>query len=79
MSEILSIEVEDKILEALDHLAHRTARSRGELVTQALQDYLGLQAWQLGKIEAGIAAADRDEFATDEELARIAKKHSRPE
>ena len=33
-----------------------------------------LNAWQLGKIEVGAAAADRDDFATDEELARVRAK-----
>ena len=76
MTGTLTIEIEDKIFQALDQLAHRTARSRNELVKQALQDYLELQLWQLEKIQAGIAAADRDEFATDEDLARIAGKFS---
>ena len=78
MTGILTIEVEDKLLQALDQLAHRTDRSRNELVNQALQDYLELEAWQRGKIEAGIAAADWGEFATDEDLARIAGKYSAP-
>jgi predicted transcriptional regulator len=74
----LTIELEDETLRALDQLAHRTDRSRNQLVNQALKDYLELQAWQIGKIEAGIAAGDRGEFATDEDLARIAKKYSTP-
>jgi predicted transcriptional regulator len=76
MTATLTIELEDEILRSLNQLAHRTDRSRNELVNQAVRDYLELQAWQIGKIEAGIAAADRGEFATDEDLARIAGKYS---
>jgi predicted transcriptional regulator len=76
MTGTVTIELEDETLQALDQLAHRTDRSRNELLSRAVQDYLDLQAWQIGKIEAGITAADQGEFATDEDLARIAGKYS---
>jgi predicted transcriptional regulator len=47
-------------------------------VNQAILDHLELQEWQRQKIEAGIAAADRYESATEEELARITNKYSMP-
>ncbi len=62
------------MLNALDQLAEKTDRSRNWLVTRAIEDFVALNAWQLGKIEAGIAAADRGDFASDEELARVRKK-----
>jgi predicted transcriptional regulator len=43
-------------------------------VSQAVRDYLDVQAWQLAKIEAGIVAADHNEFATEEEIAHIVQK-----
>ena len=77
MSETLSIEMEDEVRRALDRLVQRTARSVDDIVNQAVRDYLEVQEWQQRKIEAGIAAADRGEFATEEELARIAAKYSK--
>jgi predicted transcriptional regulator len=76
MTGTVIIELEDETLRALDRLAHRTDRSRNELVSRAVQDYLDLQAWQIEKIESGIAAADQGEFATDADLDRIAGKYS---
>ncbi len=76
MPETLTVELEDKIRTALHQLAQQTSRSVDDLVNQAVRDYLALQEWQLRKIEAGIAAADRCEFATEEELTRIAGKYS---
>ena len=35
-----------------------------------------LNVWQIGKIEAGIAAADRGDFASDDDVARVAGKYS---
>ncbi len=79
MSEIVTIELEHETRRALDRLAQRTNRSVDDLVNRAVRDYLELQEWQLRKIEAGIAAADRCEFVTEEELARILGKYSAPE
>jgi predicted transcriptional regulator len=61
-------------LNALDQIAAQTDRSRNWLVACAVEDFIALNAWQLGKIEGGIAAADAGEFASDEELARVRKK-----
>jgi predicted transcriptional regulator len=78
MSETVTIKLEDKTQRALHRLAELTGRSVDDLVNQAILDHLELQEWQRQKIEAGIAAADRHEFATEEELARVARKYSKP-
>lgn len=69
-----TVRLDESTLNALDHLAQKTDRSRNWLISRAVEDFVTLNAWQLGKIEAGIAAADRGEFASDEELARVRKK-----
>jgi predicted transcriptional regulator len=74
-----TIRLEDTILEDLDRLAEKTDRSRASLVTEAVQDYVALNAWQLEKIEAGIAAADRGEFASEDEIERVRSKYSQPQ
>jgi predicted transcriptional regulator len=76
MSRSVTVALDDEALQALDRLARRTERSRDDIIGQALRDYLELQAWQAEKINEGIAAADRGEFASEEEIARIAEKYS---
>ena len=66
----------DATLEALDRLAEKTERSRSWLATKAIEDYVALNAWQIGKIEAGIAASDRGDFASDDDVARVVGKYS---
>jgi predicted transcriptional regulator len=63
-------------LGAFDRLAQKTDRPRDWLVAKAIEDYVALNAWQIDKIEQGIAAADRGDFASDEELMRIREKFS---
>jgi predicted transcriptional regulator len=71
-----TLRLDEATLEALDQLAEKTERSRSWLATKAIEDYLALNAWQVGKIEAGIAAADRGDFASDEDVARVVGKYS---
>lgn len=78
MSTTVTIDLEEEVRRALDRLARETNRSVDDLVTQAVRDYLEVQKWQHRKIEAGVAAADRGDFASEDELARIADKYSRP-
>lgn len=76
MSKSVTLELDDDVLTSLDRLAEQTERSRADLVQDALQNYLALQNWQLKKIAAGLAAADRGDFVGDDEIARIAAKYS---
>lgn len=71
MSAPFTVRLDESALAALDRLAEKTERSRNWLVARALDDYLALNSWQIGKIEAGLAAADRGDFASDEEVARV--------
>jgi predicted transcriptional regulator len=79
MSTAFTVRLDETTLGALDRLAAKTERSRNWLVAKAIEDYIALNAWQVGKIEAGIAAADRGDFAGDDELARVRKKFATKE
>ena|SRR2546421_9064230 len=74
MSDTLVIQRDELTLNALDQLAQKTERSRTSSVSQAVQDYVALNDWQLRKTEAGIAAAQRGDFAADAEVARVRAK-----
>jgi len=67
-----------ELLDRLDRLAAATDRSRNWLLNRAFEDYLALQEWQIGKIEEGIAAADRGDFATDQEVEAFFAAHEPP-
>jgi predicted transcriptional regulator len=75
MTAAFTINIDEPTLTALDNLAVRLERSRDALIREALEDYLEFQAWQVRKIEAGLAAADRGEFATDDEVAAVFAKY----
>ena len=74
--------LDEATLKALDRLTEKTNRSRNWLVARAVEDLVALDAWRLDKIETKLVAANRGDFARDEELARVRKKfgkrHSDP-
>lgn len=76
MSAAFTVRLDEATLGALDQLAEKTDRSRAWLITKAIEDYVALNAWQIGKIEAGIVAADDGDFAIDHDVARVRKKFS---
>lgn len=78
MPSAFTVRLEDETAGALDRLAERTERSRNWLVAKAIEDYVALNAWQIDKIEAGIAAADRHAFADEKDVARLRSKYSTP-
>jgi predicted transcriptional regulator len=74
MAAAFTVRLDEAVLRELDRLAERTERSRNWLVSQAVQEYVSVNAWQLERIEEGIAAADRGDFASEAELARVMEK-----
>jgi predicted transcriptional regulator len=73
-----TVRVPDETANKLDKLAEKMSRSRAYVAAQAIEDFVAREAWQLAEIEAGLAEADRGEFATDADLARVVGKYVKP-
>lgn len=52
----------------LDALAKQQHRDRTQLIEEAIEQYVALQHLYLARIDEGIQAADRGEFATEEQV-----------
>jgi predicted transcriptional regulator len=66
-----TVRVPDETVGDLDRLAQKMDRSRSFIAAQAIEDYVARETWQIAEIEAGIAEADRGEFAEAEDVRRI--------
>jgi RHH-type transcriptional regulator, rel operon repressor / antitoxin RelB len=55
----------------LEALTKATGRTKSFLAVEALRDYLAVQAWQVQDIKAGLAEADRGEFASEDQVVRF--------
>jgi predicted transcriptional regulator len=76
MTAALTLRLDDATLKALDLLAEKTNLSSSWHAVKAIEDYVAVNAWQISKIEAGIAAAERGELADDDDVARVVEKYS---
>jgi predicted transcriptional regulator len=73
----VTIEVPDELQARIKAIAARTTLSPSELVEDALENGRSLDWYEhfLEDVEKGIAEADRGDYATDEEIARVLNKH----
>ena len=74
MSTTLSVRVEPEVKARLDALADATQRSRSFLAAEAIREYVEINEWHLQEIQNGVAEADAGDFASDDELASLARK-----
>lgn len=63
----------------LDHLAEEIHRSESELANEAVALYLAQQRRIIGRIQEGLAQAQRGEFVTDEEMEAFFARHTDPQ
>lgn len=73
---ILSLRVPQEVKEQLCKLAKATHRSQSFLGSDAIRRYVELESWQIAEIQQAIAEADGGDFATDDELNAVVKKHA---
>lgn len=69
-TQAFTVRAESDIVHQLDDLAGLLDRSRDYLVNQAIKAYLDSHAWQVEKINQGIAAADRGEWVAHDDVMR---------
>ena len=70
-----TIRVPDEVADRLNQIAQKLDRSRSHMAAQAIEDFVSREEWQLAEIEDGIAEADRGEFASDDDVARVVGKY----
>ena len=74
-TEAFSVRADSKKVKQLDKIAKQQDRSRNYLVNQAIDQLLGLHAWQSERVKEGIKAADEGRFTSDADMAKIFSKY----
>lgn len=70
-----TVRVPDETANRLDQLAEKLDRSRSYVAAQAIEDFVAREEWQLAEIEAGLAEAERGDFASDPDVAAVVGKY----
>lgn len=76
MSTTMTIRLEEDTKARLDALAESTNRSRSFLAAEAIREYIALNEWQIGEIQAALGEADKDDFASPAEVQVLRNKWS---
>lgn len=74
MSTTMTIRLEDEVKDRLDSLAEATQRSKSFLAAEAIRVYVENNEWQIGEVKAALKEADMGDFASDKEVAALARK-----
>jgi predicted transcriptional regulator len=72
-----TLEISEELKARVDAIAARSSLSASEVITDALENGRSLE-WQeryLEKVAQGLAAADRGEFASADEVASVVDKY----
>lgn len=73
----ITLDLSDELKARVDAIAARSSLSPSEVIADALENGHSLE-WQerfLHKVALGQAQADRGEFASDDDLARVVNKY----
>lgn len=70
-----TVQVDNSTAVRLDRLASRLEQSSEKLAMEALEDFVDLEEEHLAEIEAGLAEADRGDFAPPSEIERIKARY----
>jgi len=73
-STTMTLRLEDDVKARLDKLADATQRSKSFLAAEAIREFVENNEWQIREIKAAIKEANAGDFASDAEVAALAKK-----
>jgi len=74
MSTTMTLRLENDVKARLDKLADATQRSKSFLAAEAIREFVENNEWQIREIKAAIKEANVGDFASDAEVAALAKK-----
>jgi predicted transcriptional regulator len=74
-----TVRIPEEAAEKLDTLAAKLDRSRSYVAAKAIEEFIARESWQLAEIEAGLAEAQRGDFASEAEVDAIIGKYIRSE
>ena len=67
---VVTVRVKPEVATRLEKLAESMDRSKSYLAAEAIEEYLEIHEWQVQAIQKGIAAADRGETVSFEEIKK---------
>ncbi len=73
---VLTLRINSKTKLMLDKLAGATHRTKSFLAAEAIERYIELEAWQVNEIKAALKEADKKDFISEREFAKLVRTHA---
>jgi RHH-type transcriptional regulator, rel operon repressor / antitoxin RelB len=74
VSTTMTIRLDPDVKERLDRLAAATDRSISFLAAEAVRAYVENNEWPIEEIRTALEEANAEDFATDKDVAKLARK-----
>ena len=74
MSTTMTLRIDDDVNDRLDRLADATQRSKSFPAAEAIREFVENNEWQIREIKAALEKAHAGDFASDQDVAALAKK-----
>jgi RHH-type transcriptional regulator, rel operon repressor / antitoxin RelB len=72
---VLTVRIPVALQQQLDTVAQAMEWSHAWVITQALEHFVAVQAWQVEEIHKALAEADAGDFVTAEEIEALNNKY----
>lgn len=73
----ITIRLDADLTERLDRLAAMLDRPLADIAAEAVAEYVAAEEAEIAKVKEGLAAAERGDFASDEEVAAVIAKFTK--
>ncbi len=73
----ITIRLDADLTERLDRIATMLDRPLADIAAEAVAEYVAAEEAEIAKIKEGLAAAERGDFASDEEVAAVIAKFTK--
>jgi predicted transcriptional regulator len=67
----INVRLPEALYNQIEERAKATARTKSLLTIDALTNYVQRESWQIPDIHEGVAEADADEFATEDQVKAV--------
>ena len=74
MSSTMTVRIDDEVKARLERLAGATRRSKSFLAAEAIRDFVEYNEWQIQEIRKAVKQADAGDFASDDDVVKLAGK-----
>ena len=70
----MTVRLDDDVKDRLELLAEATQRSKSFLAAEAIRAFVETNEWQVAEINVALKEADAGDFASDKDIASLARK-----